>query len=65
MKKLLVLTLLFLTGCSTTIVYAPKYNYNISQHGSSIQSDQKNHGSDLKDNQASQDAKADIDLPIP
>jgi uncharacterized protein YceK len=65
MKKILLPFILLLTGCSTTIVYAPKYNYNISQHGSSIQSDQKNHGSDLKDNQAGQDSAADIRLPIP
>ncbi len=49
MKKILLPFVLLFTGCSVTIVYAPKDNYNIA-HGS-INSNQENQGSDLKDNQ--------------
>lgn len=64
LKKALLILTLFLTGCSTTIVYAPKYNYNIAEGQSIIEAFQENKGSDLEGNRASQESQGDLTLPL-
>lgn len=56
--RLLILSLLLFTSCSTTIVYAPK---TVSVCGNSDNIEIK--GSDLKDNQATQSSKPYFQFP--
>ena len=61
MKLLFItITLLFMSSCSVTIVYAPK---DVCNSGDNNKTEIT--GSDLKGNTASQSADGKLDLPIP
>ncbi len=55
MKHIILISVILLSGCSTTIVYAPK---TIKIHGNSNETEIK--GSDLKDNDLKQESEGRV-----
>lgn len=64
MKKLLLIFLtILLTGCSTTIVWAPKY-VEIKGQNQDIEIDAEFKGSDIEDLKANQKADGKLEIPL-